>query len=548
MSTYLAIVFCEFQQGSPIWNRVSRDKMIAIVSEYKYLAESIASQYGNLHQAFTSDGHLFLFDNADAAIQFCLKLIQSWKDSAESIPALGGLSHVPLRLGCHFGECILLEDGNAWVGRGINLVKQLAKSADPDTLCVTESILDVIDLPMHQFQEVDALALEGDYLPLRRLYRVTSLISIAGDSRPIERPTAELWFLKGVALIGTVKENSEEEADCYRQALLLRPEYAEAHNNLAVLLSAIGDERSAAERYREALTLRSDYPEAHYNYALLLQARGSTVGAAEHYQKALRLRRDYVDTHYGYATLLSAHGDMSKADAHYQEALRLRPEYAEVHNNYAMLLEDKGELEKAHRHYREALRIRPEYPEAHYNYAYLLENEVDWDNAEAHYRQALALRADYPEAHNNLAILLQRKGESSDAEFHYKEALRLRPDDPQAHYNLALLLKSKDDLAQADEHFRLAYELAPSDFFLTVQDTSESRDSAPDTSGDNLTQREIQVLRLIAVGKSNREIAEELVISLSTVAHHVTNILNKTGSSNRTEAAAYASRHGLVSR
>ena len=61
-----------------------------------------------------------------------------------------------------------------------------------------------------------------------------------------------------------------------------------------------------------------------------------------------------------------------------------------------------------------------------------------------------------------------------------------------------------------------------------------------------LTQREIEVLRLIAAGKSNPEIGGELVISVRTVANHVANILNKTGTSNRVEAATYATRHGLT--
>ena len=66
------------------------------------------------------------------------------------------------------------------------------------------------------------------------------------------------------------------------------------------------------------------------------------------------------------------------------------------------------------------------------------------------------------------------------------------------------------------------------------------------TYPDGLTQREVEVLRLASLGKTNQEIAEELVISLRTVANHVTSILNKTIASNRTEAAVYATRHGLA--
>ena len=51
---------------------------------------------------------------------------------------------------------------------------------------------------------------------------------------------------------------------------------------------------------------------------------------------------------------------------------------------------------------------------------------------------------------------------------------------------------------------------------------------------------------LIALGKSNPEIAEELVVSVRTVTTHVTNIFGKINTTNRAEAATYATRHGLV--
>jgi NarL family two-component system response regulator LiaR len=62
-----------------------------------------------------------------------------------------------------------------------------------------------------------------------------------------------------------------------------------------------------------------------------------------------------------------------------------------------------------------------------------------------------------------------------------------------------------------------------------------------------LTAREVAVLRLIAGGLSNQEIAETLVISERTVSSHVSNILEKLHLANRTQAALYALREGLVS-
>ena len=63
---------------------------------------------------------------------------------------------------------------------------------------------------------------------------------------------------------------------------------------------------------------------------------------------------------------------------------------------------------------------------------------------------------------------------------------------------------------------------------------------------DGLTDREIEVLRLLAGGLSNREIGARLHISSNTAANHVRSILMKTGAANRTQAAMYAARHEVV--
>ena len=63
---------------------------------------------------------------------------------------------------------------------------------------------------------------------------------------------------------------------------------------------------------------------------------------------------------------------------------------------------------------------------------------------------------------------------------------------------------------------------------------------------DGLTEREREVLRLVALGRNNPEIAAELFISVNTVTRHVTNIFVKTSTKNRVEAAVYAARMRLV--
>jgi LuxR family transcriptional regulator, maltose regulon positive regulatory protein len=61
-----------------------------------------------------------------------------------------------------------------------------------------------------------------------------------------------------------------------------------------------------------------------------------------------------------------------------------------------------------------------------------------------------------------------------------------------------------------------------------------------------LSGRELEVLSLLAAGRRNQEIAEELVVALSTVKKHVTHILDKLGAANRTQATARARELGLL--
>jgi NarL family two-component system response regulator LiaR len=87
--------------------------------------------------------------------------------------------------------------------------------------------------------------------------------------------------------------------------------------------------------------------------------------------------------------------------------------------------------------------------------------------------------------------------------------------------------------------------LEPAIALKMLQELSQPQPRPP--TPEPLTEREMEVLRLLAQGKSNREIADQLVITELTVRTHVSNILGKLHLASRTQAALYALKEGLAS-
>jgi class 3 adenylate cyclase/DNA-binding NarL/FixJ family response regulator len=167
----------------------------------------------------------------------------------------------------------------------------------------------------------------------------------------------------------------------------------------------------------------------------------------------------------------------------------------------------------------------------------------------------------YGAASRYLGALAATMARWSEAEQHFAEALvmnaRMGASPWLAHtqYQYAVMLLRRNQPGDPAKAVTLLHEALTTARALGMHALAErvnARMHQPAalallTSGylDDLSQREIDVLRLIVAGKSNRDIAETLYISLSTVASHVRHILTKTKTANRTEAAAYAMQHGL---
>jgi DNA-binding CsgD family transcriptional regulator len=118
------------------------------------------------------------------------------------------------------------------------------------------------------------------------------------------------------------------------------------------------------------------------------------------------------------------------------------------------------------------------------------------------------------------------------------EALALlRRDDQADHPRVDMLLKEARNRFQS---------LGMGDWIERADVLTRSKVNAPVVNPDGLTGREMEVLRLLAEGRSSKEIAALLVISVATVQRHIANIYVKIGARGRADATAYAVRGGLL--
>jgi DNA-binding CsgD family transcriptional regulator len=259
---------------------------------------------------------------------------------------------------------------------------------------------------------------------------------------------------------------------------------------------------------------------AYYRHAELLRLRGDFAAAEEAYREASRFGWEPQP---GLAQLRLAQG---KCDAALAAIRRASAEIAEPLKRAALLPAhveialDAGELDEARTVCRELEELAGRYESA------MLSGIV------AHARGAVALAGGDPQA----ALLALREAQQIwlDLDAPY-EVARSRA------------LAAQGCAALGDtEAAALELEAACAVFRQLGAAPDLARVEARPRERHGLSGRELEVLRLVAAGKSNREIAAELVISEHTVARHVQNIYAKLHLSSRAAATAFAFEHDLV--
>ena len=232
----------------------------------------------------------------------------------------------------------------------------------------------------------------------------------------------------------------------YQKALQIKPDYAEAHNNLGNALLQKGQVDEAMAHYQKALQINPDYAEAHNNLGNALLQKGRVDEAITHYQKALQIKPDYAEAHNNLGNALLQKGNVDEAMAHYQKALQIKPDYAEAHNNLGNALASKGQGGRSDRPLPKGAA-----------------NQTRLRGSPLQPRQCLAPKGQSGRSDHSLpnrrckshpttrkptstsAALCFKRAEWTKRSPHYQKALQIKPDSPDVLNNLAWLLATCPD-------------------------------------------------------------------------------------------------------
>ncbi len=179
-----------------------------------------------------------------------------------------------------------------------------------------------------------------------------------------------------------------------------------AEMNLGVALDKLGRADEAIAHYREAVRIRPDYAEAHYNLGVDMARKGQAEEAIAQYRRTLEIWPDYPYAHNNLGLALEREGKTDEAVAHYRAAVRSLPTFALAHNNLGSALGSQGKFDEAMSHFREAARIAPDFVKAHYNMGILRARQGRNAEAAAHFRDALRLAPGDPDIQRQLAAAL----------------------------------------------------------------------------------------------------------------------------------------------
>ena len=306
----------------------------------------------------------------------------------------------------------------------------------------------------------------------------------------------------------------DDAVNSYKEALIIKQDYAEVHNSLGVSLQGLGLLSDAIKSYENSIAVSPDYAEAHNNLGNTFKELEQLESAINSYENAIAIKPNLAQAHYNLGLIFNELRDHAKAVRSYEKAIAINPNYQEAYNNLGGAFQMLSKMNLAVKCYKKAIEIDQSFLEAHINLGLLLTELGKLTEAESYLRKAITINPESSKAHNNLGNALKDLNKLEEAESSYRKAIDLKPDFANAYSNLGIIFYANGDLDSSLESLEKAYSLKPeSKLLLTVVRARKARASLETNSEKNNqpeNSRQLAPNPLIL----NREVEAELVNTL----------------------------------
>ena len=249
----------------------------------------------------------------------------------------------------------------------------------------------------------------------------------------------EDFFYRGNDCVS--KGELESAISHYKNALKIRPEFAEAHCNLGVVYKSLGDSKNAIECYENALRINPDYLDAHMNFGLCLMESGNLVSAENCFKKVIQINPRDSAARVNLGNIHLTKLELDTASDYYKRAFELNPKEINALYNLGITEGKRNDFKRSIDWYSKVLEIQPEHHNALNNLGTMHLKTLDLQAAEKSFKSAIHCNPTFPEAHNNLGHVFVLRGKKGAVDC-FKEAIINKPGFKDAYLNLAATLES----------------------------------------------------------------------------------------------------------
>jgi tetratricopeptide (TPR) repeat protein len=174
--------------------------------------------------------------------------------------------------------------------------------------------------------------------PIINLYTEGQLQQALSEStQMLERfpSSIVLYNIAGASNAGLIQFDAA--IDSYKQALKIKPDYAQAYSNMANALRDKGDLDASIDSCKQALKIKPDYAEAYNNMGNALKAKGDLDASIDSYKQALKIKPDIAEAYYNLGNTLEELGRLDEAETSYTQAIALEPDLESAAQNMVKL-------------------------------------------------------------------------------------------------------------------------------------------------------------------------------------------------------------------